>query len=125
AEQVTLVERSPAAAAACRKNAALVRGRAPKDRMLTVEVVTSPVQSFLSTHSLKWDIAFLDPPYDQPEAELLLALSALAPHLAGDATVMLERSSRSSELAWPPGLTLERRKTYGDTALWWLRVASD
>lgn len=125
ASQVTLVERSPAAAAACRKNAALVRGRAPKDRMLTVDVITSPVQSFLATQILEWDIVFLDPPYDQPEEELLLALSTLAPHLAGDATVMLERSSRSRELPLPHGLTLERHKAYGDTALWWLRAASD
>jgi 16S rRNA (guanine966-N2)-methyltransferase len=121
ASHVALVERNPAAAAACRKNAALVRSRAPKDRMLTIDVVASPVQSFLSTQSLEWDIAFLDPPYDQPDDELLLALGTLAHQLAADATVMLERSSRSSELAWPAGLALERRKAYGDTALWWLR----
>jgi 16S rRNA (guanine966-N2)-methyltransferase len=120
---VTLVERAPAAAAACRANAAVLRRSAPGDSSLHIEVITQNVQSFLTNASGAWDIAFLDPPYDLTEPDLAATLTALGDRLAPDAMVMLERSSRSSEPAWPAGITVERRKTYGDTTLWWARAA--
>jgi 16S rRNA (guanine966-N2)-methyltransferase len=124
ASSVTLVERAPAAAAACRANAAVLRRSAPKDSPLHIEVVTQNVQSFLVGASGPWNIAFLDPPYDLPETDLAATLTALGGRLAPDATVMLERSSRSSEPVWPTAITAERRKNYGDTTLWWARAAS-
>jgi 16S rRNA (guanine966-N2)-methyltransferase len=42
------------------------------------------------------------------------------PRLAPDAVVVLERSSRDEAVALPDGLELDRRKDYGDTALYWL-----
>jgi 16S rRNA (guanine966-N2)-methyltransferase len=124
AASVTLVERNPAAAAVCRRNAAIVRGRAPRDAALSIEVAGQSVQTFLNTHPGPWDIALLDPPYDLPEGGLHLALTSLVPRLAENAAVMLERSSRSAEPVWPAGLSPERRKTYGDTALWWAHAAT-
>ncbi|HUG51468.1 MAG TPA: 16S rRNA (guanine(966)-N(2))-methyltransferase RsmD [Terrimesophilobacter sp.] len=124
ASSVTLVERAPAAAVVCRANAAVLRRSAPTDTPLHIEVVTQNVQSFLAGASGPWDIAFLDPPYDLPEADLAATLTALGGRLAPDATVLLERSSRSGEPAWPAQITAERRKNYGDTTLWWARAAS-
>ena len=51
-------------------------------------------------------------------------LIALAPCLAPDALVIIERARRST----PPdlqaaGLELIREKAYGDTALWWAEPA--
>jgi 16S rRNA (guanine966-N2)-methyltransferase len=45
------------------------------------------------------------------------------PLLAPDATVLVERSTRSPEPAWPAGLELDRTRAYGETALWWATPA--
>jgi len=116
---VLLVERSLPATQACRKNAALVLKQAPKGSALTIDVSSQPVQSFLTSNLGEWDVVMLDPPYDLGEIELMHNLELLVPRLAPDAVVLVERSSRSPEPAWPDGLELDRRKDYGDTTLWW------
>jgi 16S rRNA (guanine966-N2)-methyltransferase len=121
AAAVTLVERSSPAVLACRRNAASVLTQAPAG--VTIEVSSQPVQSWLSSNRDTWDIALLDPPYDLDEVELTLALEALVPRLAPDAVVMIERSSRSPAPSLPAGLTLDRKKAYGDTTLWWVQPA--
>ncbi len=121
AMQVVLVEKSPAALAACRKNAARVLAATPRGAQRpTIEITGQAVQPFLEAPRQPWDVVFLDPPYELDEAELLRSLEALVPRLAEGAVVLLERSSRDPEPAWPEGLELDRRKDYGDTALYWL-----
>lgn len=122
AAHVTLVERSTGATAVCRRNAAKVLKQSTGG--LEIEVTGKPVQAFLGSSLGRWDLAFLDPPYDLGEVELAHDLEQLAPRLADDATVVIERGSRSPEPTWPGGLTLDRRKDYGDTTLWWARFAS-
>lgn len=119
ASAVTLVDRAGPAVKACRDNAALV-GR---QVAATVDVSAQPVLAYLRASSATWDIAFMDPPYDFDEAELAADLAMLAPRLAPDAVVLVERSSRSPEPAWPDGIALDRRKDYGDTTLWWALTA--
>jgi 16S rRNA (guanine966-N2)-methyltransferase len=123
ASSVTLVEKSLPATAACRKNAALVLKAAPKGS-LAIEVTAAPVQAFLTGSAATWDLVFLDPPYELGQAELVHNLEQLVSRLSPDAVVVIERSSRDPELAWPTGLELEKRKNYGDTTLWWIRPAS-
>ncbi len=117
ASHVMLVERSKPAAAVCSRNAAAVLRQAPDG--LTIEVSSQPVQAFLTSDLETWDIVMLDPPYDLGELELMHALALLVPRLSPDAVVMIERSSRSPEPVWPSGMSLDRRKDYGDTTLWW------
>lgn len=123
ATHLTLVDRVASTAALCRKNAALVLARAPKNATPTVEVSSQSVQAFLSSSTSVWDLVFLDPPYDLDAAELGRALESVATRLQPGATVILERSSRSPAPEWPTGLHLDRRKDYGDTALYWLHPA--
>lgn len=115
AVSVTLVERNPPAAAVCRRNAALVQSKLPKGARITVAPVS--VRSFLAGAVGTVDLVFIDPPYELGDDELAADLAAL--HLAPDAVVLVERSSRSPEPTWPAGLTLDRSKVYGDTTLWW------
>jgi 16S rRNA (guanine966-N2)-methyltransferase len=122
---VTLVERSNGAIPITRKNAALIRKSAPRSSDLTIDVSSSPVHAFLTGAESTWQIVFLDPPYDLGNTELVHALEVLVPRLETDATVVLERSSRMPVPAWPDGLTLERRRDYGDTTLYWLAPAED
>lgn len=120
---VTLVENSFGAAALCRKNTEAVLRAAPKRDAPRIRVVGQAVQSFLAGTPDGFDLVFLDPPYDLPEAELAGNLAALAPLLDPDALVIVERGSRSPEPGWGPGLRLERRKDYGDTTVWYAEVA--
>jgi 16S rRNA (guanine966-N2)-methyltransferase len=125
ARRVTLVERGYGAVPYTRKNAALIRKSAPRGSDLTIDVSSSPVHAFLTGAEATWQIVFLDPPYDLSNTELVHALEVLVPRLETEATVVLERSSRMPEPAWPAGLTLDRRKNYGDTALYWLSPTAE
>ena len=117
AAHITLVDNLNAAVKACRANAAVVLRGAPA--ALQIEVSARPVLAYLSSSSASWDLVFLDPPYDQPDDDLTLALTTLVQHLNPDAVVVIERSSRSPEPAWPAGLALDRSSNYGDTTLYW------
>lgn len=117
AAAVTLVEKAPDAARTARANAERLRARSRAP--LTIEVVARPAQAFLDTAPGEWDLVLIDPPYDIGEAELSRALDSLVPHLAPDAVVVLERAARSPEPAWPTGLELQRRRDYGETAVFY------
>jgi 16S rRNA (guanine966-N2)-methyltransferase len=127
ASEVVLVERARAAADVCRRNAAAV-ARAARGRPPRIRVEARSVASYLDSAPHGIDLAFIDPPYDLGEPELARDLELLAPRLSDDATVVVERSSRSPEPTWPDGIAPERRRDYGETTLWWasaVEVATD
>jgi len=118
ASEVVLVERAKAAADVCRRNATAV-ARAVRRRAPRIRVEVRSVPTYLESAPGGIDLAFIDPPYDLGERELARDLRLLAPKLAEHATVVVERSSRSPEPAWPNGIAPERRRDYGETTLWW------
>ncbi len=120
AAHVTLVDRSIATA---KSNAARILKQAPTPAPVIVSS-GQPVQAFLDSAASYWDLVFIDPPYDLGLAELEHNLSALVPRLEPGAIVVLERSSRTPAPELPDGLELDRRKDYGDTALYWLGAVS-
>lgn len=122
AAEVTLVDSSRDAAAVSRRNAERVSRAAPVEAP-AIRTVVQPVQSFLAGAVGGWNLAFLDPPYDLTGAVLVDDLLLLAPRVAPDAVIVVERSARDPEPAWPAGLTLDRRSAYGDTAVFWLSPA--
>jgi 16S rRNA (guanine966-N2)-methyltransferase len=71
------------------------------------------------------DLVFLDPPYDLDEAALAAVLTHLAVPgvLADGAVVVVERSIRTPEPAWPAGLVPFARKDYGETAVYYAEPA--
>lgn len=91
------------------------------------KIVTGKVVNVLASGNQgePYDLAFADPPYSLTEADLEAALTALAGGgwLAPDAVVVIERSSRSPEPVWVPGVTGERGRRYGETTLWYGRAA--
>lgn len=125
AREVVLVERAVPAAAVCRSNAALVERAAPRGAEPRIRVAAQSVHAFLAGDRGSYDVAFLDPPYEVGDAELADELRALVPRLVDGAVVMVERSSRSAEPAWPAGLALDRRKAYGDTVVWWASAEAE
>ncbi len=122
AATIALVDKAAAAARIARANAELVRrqatGRAPE-----IAVAERTVQSFLSDDDSTWDVVFLDPPYELPAAKAMADLAFLVPRLHPASVVVVERPAREPEPEWPAGLALERRKNYGETAVYWLGSA--
>lgn len=118
AAEVVLVERAKPAAEICRRNAQAVQ-RAAGAAAPRIRVVAQSVTAFLEQWAGTADLVFIDPPYDLGEHELGRVLGLLPPLLTPEATVVVERSSRSPEPAWPAGLTLDRQRDYGETRLWW------
>jgi 16S rRNA (guanine966-N2)-methyltransferase len=122
AASVVLVERNPGASRVAKANAALVaRAFAPADAP-RLELRTAAVLSYLAAAEGPFDLVFSDPPYEQGEEGLAADLRALVPLLAPHALVVVERSSRSPEPAWPEGLMPEKPKRYGETTVWFARA---
>jgi 16S rRNA (guanine966-N2)-methyltransferase len=70
-----------------------------------------------------FDLVFADPPYafgEQPLAALLATL-CMPQWLSGEAVVVVERSARSGEPAWPKGIEPVKQKRYGEGMLWYGR----
>ena len=120
AESVVLVEKNPKAASIALKNANLIRAAGKLDASAT-RIVTSSVASFLDSAPGTFDLVFIDPPYDLPNAEIEACLSALVPALSERAEVVLERSTRDAAPALPDELELVRAKAYGETTIYWIQ----
>ncbi|GAA4156987.1 16S rRNA (guanine(966)-N(2))-methyltransferase RsmD [Gryllotalpicola daejeonensis] len=122
AASVVLVEKNAAAARVAKTNAGLV-SKAMRTDAGAVGVVASSVASFLASATGPFDLVFSDPPYEVTDADVAADLEALVPLLAPDALVVVERSSRSPEPAWPAALTPAKPKKYGETTIWFAQRA--
>ena len=114
AASVLLVESDRRAAAVARENAASLGLASVSVRLGTAERLLegAPTRAM--------DLVLADPPYDIGEDALahVLALLGSGGWLAPGALLVVERSSRSPEPAWPAGLTSEGPRRYGETTLW-------
>jgi 16S rRNA (guanine966-N2)-methyltransferase len=119
ASKATLVEKDAKAAAVCLANAKLLT----KATGTSAQVKTQPVQTFLTQTNDKFDLVFIDPPYEVSGEEVSKNLIALVGHLNENALVVLERSSRDAAVALPEGLELDDTKNYGDTTVYWISLS--
>jgi 16S rRNA (guanine966-N2)-methyltransferase len=120
AAHVLLAESDPRAARTIRENAAAIglpgaevrAGRAEK--VVTGEPPAEP-----------YDVVFLDPPYDIPDADLREILLTLGTGgwLAQDTLVTVERRTRGGAFDWPAGFEALRSRRYGEATLWYGRAA--
>lgn len=124
ATSVLLVESDWAAVSVIRRNIADL-GLPGVDvgvRADTVEraLLTGPVSA-----EARADLVLADPPYDVTEAALGDVLMLLVTHgwLSPEALVVVERSARSPEPRWPPGLDGAGERRYGDTKMWFADFA--
>ena len=117
AGSVVLVDSDRVAVAAARRNLAALE-------LPGVSVVQAPVERYLAAPpddpDATADLVLADPPYEFDEAALARILGLLAGNgwLAEEATVLVERSARSPEPSWPPGLVRTALRRYGETAVW-------
>ena len=113
ASRVDLVEKDRATARVISTNADTLGAR--------VHVHASAVSAFARSGSgPAADLVLADPPYPMGEDDLAADLAGLVEggRLAAGAVLVVERSTRSPEPTWPPGVSGEGRRTYGETALW-------
>jgi 16S rRNA (guanine966-N2)-methyltransferase len=115
ADRVTLVERSPRAAAVIRANIdALGLG--------AVDVVVAAVGRLRDRPSPPggFDVVFADPPYEYASEHLATDLLTIAQRgwLATRAVVVVERERRS-QWDWPHPFAHVRERAYGETMLWY------
>ena len=88
------------------------------------EVRRRPVDAVLADGAEPFDLVFADPPYELPDANVAEMLATLVTQgwLADPAIVVVERSARSPEPAWPMGIALVTHRRYGDGCLWYGRA---
>jgi 16S rRNA (guanine966-N2)-methyltransferase len=112
ARRVDFVERDRAALAA-------LRGNLERTRLEGASVHEMDVERFLAGAEGTWDIVVLDPPYEV--RAMVAPLRALLPHLEPGASVVLKHYWRT-EPAELDGLTVVRRRRFGETMLTFLEV---
>ncbi len=121
AGEVTLVDNHQGSISVLRRNIdALSAGGAPalphSPRLLAVK---STALGFLDKSPPgQWDVVFVDPPYEHHTTSVQELVVALSPHLAADAWVLVERSTRSEPIEWPEGYAPLSTKTYGETVIY-------
>jgi 16S rRNA (guanine(966)-N(2))-methyltransferase RsmD len=119
AGHVLLVEADARAARVARENVAAL------DAADAVRLVNAKVEQVLGAPPPDgpYDVVFADPPYAVPDDKISAMLAALTDGgwLAPGAVVVVERSSRSPEVTWVPGITAVRSRRYGETTLWYGR----
>jgi 16S rRNA (guanine966-N2)-methyltransferase len=105
-----------------RRAADVIAGNARDLGLPAVRVVRTTVAAHLAPEpapELAADLVFVDPPYDLDEPALRLVLDRLAAGwLAPGGLLVVERSTRSPEPAWPDGIQRAGKpKKYGETTV--------
>ncbi len=120
---LTAVEKNPHALAILKENAQLIeKALANQGGDSKIQIVSKSAEKFLMTATGKeFNLVFIDPPYEYSNTELETLLDSLNDHLAKEALVVLERSSKS-EMPAIGSFSAEEEKTYGDTKVWFLKT---
>jgi len=124
ASRVVLVDMARSAINVLKKNVAQVR-----DDVQDVTVVQQRAGQFLTRasgdedESERFDLVFIDPPYDFSDHSIANILAALADNwLHLDAVVVVERGAKAAEPQWPPEWEPRKPRKYGDARLWIARA---
>ncbi len=116
---VTFVDVARKAVATLRANIAQLGESA--DAVTVVQGKAETVAAGLA--SSDFDVVFADPPYELASERLREVVEALRPALAADALVVIERSARDP-WRWPGWVEGVRERRYGDSTVWYGRVAA-
>ncbi len=79
------------------------------------QVIRGRLPAALTNLQTKFDVIFIDPPYNDPGAED--TLFAAAPLLVESGTIVYEHSSRYNPPLSVAGIKMQERRSYGDSAV--------
>lgn len=103
-----------------RKAAAIVRGNIADLGLPGAELRLGTVGSVLRTApARRYDLVLSDPPYAREAGDSVADLTCLVDNgwLHDGALVVVERPTRSPEIAWPAGFAPEKPRRYGETRI--------
>ncbi|MCC6995287.1 MAG: 16S rRNA (guanine(966)-N(2))-methyltransferase RsmD [Deltaproteobacteria bacterium] len=122
APSAVLVDHDAAAVAVMRRNLTALGREAAGHPVRIVKDDAARAITRLAQTGDRFELCFLDPPY-AAVAALAAALARLPAVLAPGAVVVVEYDRRSPP-TWPPGLSPEDVREYGDTRVAFLRAPS-
>ena len=111
AERVVCVDRSKRALSICRKNLESLNE--------TATIIHSNVVDFLQNTDEKFDVVFLDPPYN--DVEIINKTLSLLPKVTKENSLAVLEKSKRIELDFS-NFEVVKRKDYGETELVFLKV---
>jgi 16S rRNA (guanine966-N2)-methyltransferase len=85
----------------------------------SIELVVAPVERFLRTNLRRWDMIFLDPPFDAEGKETML--DAAAAHLAEEGLALMHMHKAERIATERPFLELADRREYGQSIVVFFR----
>ncbi len=119
ANAVTLIESD-------RRTAELIRRNASVLDLDAVKVIAAKAERVAAEAPAEdaFDVAFFDPPYTMPAVMLREVVGSMVRSCwFSDSTLLVvERSRRDRDWAWPPDVDDVQSKRYGETVLWYGRV---
>jgi 16S rRNA (guanine966-N2)-methyltransferase len=108
-----------------RKAAQVIKANIAALRLPGAQLVADRVERVVGggNPGAPYDVVVADPPYAVTDDEVAAVLADLVGGnwLAEDAVVVVERSKRAAEPAWPQGLERDRSRGYGEAVLWYAR----
>ena len=120
---VHAVEKSEAACKTITKNAALVSSAKTHSNILgEFHLFAMSAEKFLAIPApAKYDIVYIDPPYDFPDVDLYKCLVQLraGEFLNVDAVIGVERANRTGFIKWPSGYESIRERNYGQAVIYY------
>lgn len=121
ARSVMCVEHNHSAATIAKQNAQIVVAAGGCDPSV-VSISSLSAESFLTSARSTWDLVFIDPPYELDNSAVADVLKLLPRVLNPQATIVLERSTRSGLCELPAELSHDKDKVYGETTIHWLSL---
>lgn len=122
---VHAVEKNDGACKTISKNADLVaKARTPGE----FHLYAMSAQKFLEIPApVKYDIVYLDPPYDFSDVELYKCLAQLRAggFAKDDAVIAVERASKTGSMKWPSGFEPIRERNYGQAVIYYGKLAQN
>jgi 16S rRNA (guanine966-N2)-methyltransferase len=120
AKSAVLVEKNTQAAKICKQNLDSALSSIQQQGFEATGVLKmQPAIKFLEQTTEKFDLVFVDPPYEMENAELEETLQKLRVRLEPNALVIVERSAKSKKPN-SSGFSMLQEKAFGSTVLYWL-----
>lgn len=111
--QVVAVEKDESAIKTIKENYDLVKRANPNGKF---SLIATSVKKYLNTPATsKFDVVFMDPPYETENVEVEDVIKQLQNNqfLKSGALIIIERPSKGSEITWPHPLKSSRMREYG------------